>query len=236
MEVRLQKFLADAGVASRRSAEKLIEEGKVKVNGQIVKQLGTKVDPQVDVIEYNGKTIIVETQHVYYMLHKPVRYVTTASDEKGRKTVLDLLKVKERVFPIGRLDFLSSGLLILTNDGELTYKLTHPKHVVEKKYLVEVEPKVSKDKVAYLSKGVDLGIYKTSPCKIKLVKDEENTQVYEVTIHEGKNRQIRRMFEHIDTQVKRLKRIAIGELRLGKLPVGEFRPLTEQEIKYLKDL
>jgi len=236
MEIRLQKYLAEVGVASRRTAEKYIEDGRVRVNGHIINNQGVKINPEKDKVEFDGKVVELEKRYKYYMLHKPVRYVTTASDEKGRATVLDLLPVKERVYPIGRLDYMSSGLLLLTNDGDLTYRLTHPKHLVDKKYVAIVEPKVNVVSIERLKQGVDLGIYKTSPSQIKLLKETTTSQTYEITIHEGKNRQIRRMFEHIGTRVKHLKRISIGDLELGNLESGKFRTLTEKEIKYLKSL
>lgn len=236
MEVRLQKYLADAGIASRRAAEKLIEDGKVKVNGQTVTTQGIKINPSIDTVEYQGKIIKQEISYKYYMLHKPTRYVSTASDEKGRKTVLDLLPANERLFPIGRLDYMSSGLLLLTNDGDLTYKLTHPKHVIGKKYVAIVEPKVNQSNIDKLTNGADLGVYEISPCSITLKKEDATTQTYEIILHEGKNRQIRKMFEWIDTRVLFLKRIAIGNLKLGYLEQGDYRELTKEEIDYLKKL
>lgn len=236
MEIRLQKYLAEAGIASRRTSEKIIEDGRIKVNGQIVKVQGVKVNPEKDIIELDNTIIKLNTDLIYYMLHKPVRIVTTVSDEKGRTTVIDLLNVKERVFPVGRLDYMSSGLLLLTNDGDLTYKLTHPKHKIDKKYIATIKPKVNEESIKKLTKGVDLGIYHTSPCKIKLVKEDKDTQTYEVTLYEGKNRQVRRMFEWAGSNVIKLKRISIGKLTLGSLKSGDFRLLTKEEIKYLKNI
>lgn len=236
MEIRLQKFLADAGIASRRASEKIIEAGEIRVNGEVVTAQGIKVDPEKDVVEYDGKVLSVNSTGHYYMLHKPTRYVTTVHDEQDRPTVMDLIQVDARVFPVGRLDFMSSGLLILTDDGDLTYRLTHPKHDIDKKYIVSISPKITKAQQTYLSHGADLGIYKTSPCQIKLMKEDAMSQTFECIIHEGKNRQIRRMFEHVGSRVNRLKRIAVGELRLGQLELGAYRELTDQEIKYLKSL
>lgn len=236
MEVRLQKFLANAGIASRRASEKLITDGKIKINGKVVKELGSKIDPTKDKIEYNNKVVNIEDKNVYYMLNKPIKCVTTASDEKGRKTILDIVKVNYRVFPIGRLDYMTSGLLILTNDGDLTYKLTHPKHDIDKKYIITITPKTTNDKINILTRGADLGIYKIAPCKIKLLEESNHRQTYEVIIHEGKNRQIRRMFEHIGVNVVNLKRVAIGDLKLSGLKQGEYRKLSKDEIKYLKRL
>lgn len=236
MEVRLQKFLADAGIASRRASEVLISEGKVKVNDVVVTELGTKINPKRDKVKFNDNLVKIEDKLVYFMLNKPIKCVTTASDEKGRLTVVDIVNVEERVFPVGRLDYMTSGLLIMTNDGDLTYKLTHPKHNIDKKYIVTITPKTTKDKINILTKGVDLGDYKTSPCSIRLIENNKDNQVYEVVIHEGKNRQVRRMFEHIGVKITKLKRIAIGDLRLGGLKQGDFRKLTKEEIKYLKRL
>lgn len=236
MEVRLQKFLADAGIASRRASEVLISEGKVKVNDVVVTELGTKINPKKDKVKYNDELVKIEDKLVYFMLNKPIKCVTTASDEKGRLTVVNIVNVEERVFPVGRLDYMTSGLLIMTNDGDLTYKLTHPKHNIDKKYIATITPKTTKDKINILTKGVDLGDYKTSPCSIRLIENNKDNQVYEVVIHEGKNRQVRRMFEHIGVKVTKLKRIAIGDLRLGGLKQGDFRKLTKEEIKYLKRL
>ncbi|PKM50069.1 MAG: rRNA pseudouridine synthase [Firmicutes bacterium HGW-Firmicutes-7] len=236
MEMRLQKYLAQAGVASRRASEKFIEDGRVKVNGQTVVSQGIKIDIATDIVECDGKKVAIANELKYYMLHKPTRFITTASDEKGRKTVLDLLPNQERLFPIGRLDYMSSGLLLITNDGDLTYKLTHPKHVIGKKYVAIVEPKVNISDIEKLEKGVDLNVYKTAPCNITLIKEDSSTQTFEIILHEGKNRQIRRMFEWIDTKVIVLKRIAIGKLKLGSLELGDYRALTTEEIEYLKNL
>lgn len=236
MKIRLQKFLADSGIASRRASEKLIENGQIKVNGQIITTQGVKVDPNNDIIELDGKVIKLKTELFYYMLNKPVKVVTTASDEKGRMTVLDLINTKERIFPVGRLDYMSSGLLLLTNDGDLAYKLTHPKHKIGKKYIVTIEPKVNPKSINELKKGTDIGKYRTSACNIKLIKEEKNTQTYEVIIYEGKNRQVRRMFEWAGSKVICLHRVSIGKLNLGSLKLGNYRPLTKDEIKYLKDI
>ncbi|NDL66294.1 pseudouridine synthase [Anaerotalea alkaliphila] len=236
--MRLQKMMAEAAVGSRRACEKLIQEGRVKVNGAVVTELGTKVDPEKDQVELDGNKVQTRraAQNIYYMLHKPVGYVTTASDEQGRDTVLSLVPQKDRVYPVGRLDIMSSGLLLLTNDGDLTYKLTHPKHAIAKQYVVKVRPPVPEDRILQLQKGGDIGPYAISPSKIRLLSSDGETAVYRVAIKEGKNRQIRRMFEFVDAQVVRLQRVAVGELTLGDLPKGAYRALTEQEISYLKGL
>ncbi|QUI23089.1 rRNA pseudouridine synthase [Vallitalea pronyensis] len=236
MEIRLQKYLADAGIASRRKSEILIQEGMVTVNGRTVKALGTKINPQKDIIKYEGKVIKQNTRHVYFMLNKPTGYITTVSDEKGRKTVMDLIDYPTRLYPIGRLDYNTSGLLLLTNDGDLTYRLTHPKHEVEKKYLVTIKGVPTEKQLGELRKGVNLGVYKTSRSKIRVVDAKEGLTTLQVCIHEGKNRQVRRMFEHIGFTVTKLKRTAIGRLTLSGLKHGKYRPLTKEEIHYLRKL
>lgn len=236
MEIRLQKFIAEAGIASRRAAEKLISQGEIKVNGQVVTELGTKIDPTKDEVKYKSKVLSKTQELEYYLLHKPVRVVSTASDEKGRTNVVDLVKSHHRLYPVGRLDFMSSGLIILTNDGELTYQLTHPKHEVEKQYVVKISPPIDLEKVKQLRAGVDLDGEKTLPCKIKLMKDMNHSQVYSIILREGKNRQIRRMIEQVGSKVESLERVAIGKLTIEGLKYGMYRPLTKDEILYLKGL
>lgn len=231
---RLQKVMAHAGIASRRKAEQLILEGRVKVNGETVRELGRKVSPE-DFIEVDGKPIR-EEKKVYILLNKPVGYISTVDDPRGRRTVLDLVAdVKERVYPVGRLDYDTSGLLILTNDGELTYKLTHPSFEVKKTYLVEVEGKPGKE-LARLEKGVMLSDGMTAPAAVAEVKTGKNSTSFLLTIHEGRNRQVRRMCEAIGYPVKSLKRIKFAFLELGDLPEGRYRYLTENEIKMLQSL
>lgn len=231
---RLQKVMAHAGIASRRKAEQLILEGRVKVNGETVRELGRKVSPE-DFIEVDGKPIR-EEKKVYILLNKPVGYISTVDDPRGRRTVLDLVAdVKERVYPLGRLDYDTSGLLILTNDGELTYKLTHPSFEVKKTYLVEVEGKPGKE-LARLEKGVMLSDGMTAPAAVAEVKTGKNSTSFLLTIHEGRNRQVRRMCEAIGYPVKSLKRIKFAFLELGDLPEGRYRYLTEKEIKMLQSL
>lgn len=231
---RLQKVMAHAGIASRRKAEQLILEGRVKVNGETVRELGRKVSPE-DFIEVDGKPIR-EEKKVYILLNKPVGYISTVDDPRGRRTVLDLVAdVKERVYPVGRLDYDTSGLLILTNDGELTYKLTHPSFEVKKTYLVEVEGKPGKE-LARLEKGVMLSDGMTAPAAVAEVKTGKNSTSFLLTIHEGRNRQVRRMCEAIGYPVKSLKRIKFAFLELGDMPEGRYRYLTEKEIKMLQSL
>lgn len=236
MEIRLQKFLAEVGIASRRKSEELILAGKVKVNDQLVTELGIKIDPFKDKVKFNNKIVKYQNKDIYLMLNKPTGYITSVSDEKGRKTVIDLIDIKERIYPIGRLDYNTSGLLILTNDGDLTYRLTHPKHEVNKKYIVTVSGNPKPEQLELLRKGVDLGVYKTSSSKLRIMESKGDKTKLEVIIHEGKNRQIRRMFDHINCPVIDLKRIAIGKLKIQGLQQGKYRHLTKDEINYLKSM
>lgn len=236
MEERLQKFIASTGLCSRRAAEKLIAEGNVKVNGRTIVEMGMKINPDIDIVEYKNKRILKDQVFVYYLLHKPLRVVSTASDEKDRKSVVDCVPNKYRVYPVGRLDFMSSGLIILTNDGDLTYKLTHPKHEVTKEYIVKIKPSITMDTIKKLRSGIDIGEELTRPCKIELLEDKDDSQVYKVLLQEGKNRQIRRMFQKVDSNVIALERVAIGEIRIEKLKYGDYRVLTKDELNYLKNM
>lgn len=237
MEERLQKILAEAGICSRRKAEVLIGEGRVKVNGVLVTELGTKADPERDEITRNGKPVRPVEKLVYYMLHKPVGYVTTAKDQFDRPTVLDLLYgVKERVYPVGRLDYDTAGLLLLTNDGELTYKLTHPSHLVEKVYEARLFGRPTAADVQAFARGLVVEGRKLAPAKLEILEDEGRFCHCKITIVEGRNRQVRKMCEAIKHPVDRLSRVATGELKLGDLEKGKFRALTAKEVKYLKSL
>ena len=240
MEERLQKFLAEAGVASRRKAEELIEQGKVKVNGRVVTEMGLKIDPQKDEVTYLEKKISKrDTKSVYILLHKPVGYVTTAKEQFGRPAVVDLIKgVNARIFPVGRLDYDTSGLLLLTNDGALTYKLTHPKHDVEKTYIAKLYGIPDEGALQKFRRGVVIDGKRTKPAKIRIMEKEKDGRfcTAEIVIHEGRNRQVRKMCESIKHPVAQLQRVATGELRLGDLPKGKYRHLTEKEIRYLKRL
>lgn len=232
--MRLQKFMAEAGVASRRKSEELIEAGSVTVNGERA-TIGMSVDEDKDVVEVRGKRIGLPRQHVYLMLNKPSDCVCTCADDKGRKTILDYLpKDLPRVFPVGRLDFATEGLLILTNDGELANGLTHPSHEVEKKYLAVVDGPVSDLDVRRLSSGVTIDGHKTAPAVFKVLKNGPERSEVLCVIREGRNRQIRRMFEVVGRRVLYMKRVAEGELRLGALKRGQHRRLTAQEVDGLR--
>ncbi|MBM6828153.1 rRNA pseudouridine synthase [Anaerotignum lactatifermentans] len=240
MEERLQKFLAEAGVASRRKAEELIAAGRVKVNGVVIREQGVKIDPKKDKVEFDGKALSQKAEKkVYLMLHKPEGYVTTSKEQFGRPAVLDLIHgVPERIFPVGRLDYDTSGLLLLTNDGDLTYRLTHPKHDVDKTYIAKLFGVPDDGELQKFRRGVTIDGRKTSPAKIQIISREKDLRfcTVEIQIHEGRNRQVRKMCEAIRHPVAQLKRTATGELKLGDLPKGKYRFLTEQEIKYLKSL
>lgn len=234
--MRLNKYIAQAGIASRRKADDLISCGNVKINGAVVKELGTDVR-EGDVVEVNGRRITASEKKVYVLLNKPLGYVTTSSDEKDRATVLDLVAdVPERIFPVGRLDYNTSGLLILTNDGELAYRLTHPKHHVYKTYRAQVQGVLSNERIARLRRGVDIGGFVTSPAQVKVIKQGERSALVEIQIYEGKNRQVRKMFAAVGNKVTALQRIAMGDIRLGRLMEGHYRKLTREEIEYLKSL
>lgn len=232
---RLQKILAQAGVASRRKCEELILQGKVEVNDEVVTTLGTKVDPSVDVIKVNGKTIGAEKK-VYMMLNKPKGVITSASDPQGRKIVNDYLKgVSERLYPVGRLDYDTEGLLLLTNDGDFAHMLTHPKHHVPKTYIATVKGVPHGTALDKLKKGIMLEDGMTAPAEVEYqdIDPEGKFATISITITEGRNRQVRRMFDAINHPVNKLKRIAFGDLFLGNLKRGLSRPLTKEEIEGL---
>lgn len=234
---RLQKYLANNGIASRRKAEEYILQGKVKVNGKIVTELGTKVNPKIDKIEFEEREVQRQEEKVYVLLNKPIDYVTTVKDQFNRNTVLDLVKnIKCNLLPVGRLDMYTSGALILTNDGNFIYHITHPKHEVEKTYTVTLKGIVSKEEVENLKKGVTIDEnYVTKPAKIRILKidKEKNISRLEIIIHEGKNRQVRKMCEAIGKKVVALHRSKIGDISVKDLKIGEFRYLTEKEVEIL---
>ena len=231
-EERLQKYLASAGIASRRKCEELILQGKIEVNGKVVTELGTKVNEK-DIIKYNGRIVKPEEEKVYILLNKPIGYVTTAHEQFGRDKVLDLIKINKRIVPVGRLDMYTSGALILTNDGELVNKLTHPKNEIDKTYNVTLKGKITEQEIEKLKTGVIIdNEYLTKPAKVKILKIDENKNIsrIQITIHEGKNRQIRKMCEAIDKKVIALHRSKIGKLDVKDLKPGEWRYLKLNEI------
>lgn len=245
MEERLQKYLANNGIAARRKCEEFILDGRVKVNGKVVTELGTKINPDKDIIEFDGKKVEKVEKHVYILLNKPIGYVTTVKDQFDRPTVLDLVKIKEKVLPVGRLDMYTSGALMLTNDGDFINKITHPSHEVEKTYTVTVKGIVTQDDVEKLKNGVEIPVdekseetFVTSPAKVKILKtdEEKNFSRLQITIHEGKNREVRKMCEAIGRKVLALHRRKIADLDVKNLEIGKWRYLTENEVKRLLEL
>ena len=234
--MRINKYLALAGLGSRRNVEVLVTTGKIKVNGKVVRDLSTDIK-DTDNVQFNNKPVKVSTNFVYYKLHKPKGYVTTVDDDKERKTVMDLLRgVHARVYPVGRLDYDTEGLLLFTNDGDITNILTRPSSEVEKTYTVHIEGVITKDEIQRLSSGVDIGGYVTKPCRVQLIEELDKITKLKVTISEGKNRQIRKMFEVIGKNITLLRRVQIGEITLGGLSRGEYAPLNAKELKYLRGL
>lgn len=228
--MRLNKYIALCGVSSRRKADELIEQGKVTVNGSAVREMGIDIDTDSDTVCVDGSLISPEKEHIYIMLNKPAGYISACSDDRGRKTVLDLLRnIDTRIFPVGRLDYDTEGLLILTSDGEFAYRCTHPKHEISKKYLAVVEGAFDERTAGMLQAGVDIEGRKTSKAEIEVVEKNGNTAKVYVTIHEGRNRQVKKMFETVGCSVSHLKRVSIGGLELGDLKTGEWRYLYEDD-------
>lgn len=234
-KIRLQKYMAEAGIASRRKCEDLILQGKVKLNGKVVKELGTKINPKIDEVIYNGKQIKCEDEKIYILLNKPIGYVTTAKDQFGRDSVLDLVKVSKRIVPVGRLDMYTSGAIILTNDGDFLYQVTHPKHEIEKTYTVTVKGSIQNEDIEKLKNGVEIGGYVTKEAKVKILKIDKEKDIsrIEIVIHEGKNRQVRKMCEAIGKKVLALHRTKIGEIAVKDLKLGTWRYLTKKEVDIL---
>lgn len=231
--LRLQKYLADCGVASRRKSEELIEQGKVKVNGRVA-QIGDKVNPKKDDITVSGKKIIKSKSYTYIMLHKPRGFITTMNDEMGRRCVAELVKdVGVRVYPVGRLDRESEGLLLMTNDGEFANAMTHPTKHVPKTYRVTVRPSITDEQITALTTGIIIEDRMTAPAEVRVLTKEEGRVVLEIVLYEGRNRQIRKMCEALGLEVARLKRTAVGSVKLGMLPQGKWRELKEDEVHKL---
>ena len=234
--MRLNKYIAAAGVCSRRKADELIANGNVRINGAVMKEMGYDVADS-DTVQVNGRTISAASKKVYVAVNKPLGYITSMDDDRSRATVAELVAdIPERLFPVGRLDYNTTGLLIMTNDGDLTYTLTHPKHEVWKTYIATVSGVISDNRIARLRKGVDIGGFVTSPAKVRVIKQMPRHAVVEISIHEGKNRQVRKMFAAGGNKVQELERVSIGDIRLGRLMSGHYRKLTREEIEYLKSL
>ncbi|WP_346873871.1 pseudouridine synthase [Clostridium sp. UBA5988] len=236
MEERLQKYMARCGVASRRKCEEIILSNRVKVDGNIVKELGTKIDSRVNEVRVDDKVIKPEEKKIYIALNKPIGYISSVKDDRGRKTLLDIVKVDERIYPIGRLDYDTSGLIFLTNDGEVYNNVMHPRVSINKTYIAIVKGIINDDEVHKFEKGIDIGDYITAPGRCEVIKKYKNSCEVAITIHEGKNRQVRRMCEAIGHPVVSLKRVSIGEIKLDTgLKEGQWRYLSEIEIQYLKN-
>ncbi len=233
--MRINKYIAQAGFCSRRKADELIANGNVKINGAVLREPGYDV-AEGDRVEVNGRELSARQKPEYVLINKPLGMVTTVSDDKDRLTVMDVVAdIDARLFPVGRLDYKTSGALIMTNDGELAYRLTHPKHEIYKTYRARVAGILSNEKAARLRKGVDIGGFVTSPAKVSIIKGSGHSTIVEIAIHEGKNRQVRKMFAAVGNPVQELERIAIGDIRLGHLKAGHYRKLTREEIEYLKN-
>ena len=232
--MRINKYMAECGVASRRACDEMILEGRVKVNGKKIDTPGLEINEFNDAVTLDGRRITLVSKKYYIMLHKPKGYVTTVKDDKGRKTVMELIKIRSRLYPVGRLDYDTEGLLLLTNDGQLAYALTHPSHEVPKTYIAKIKGKISDTEVRQLRKGVEIDGKMTLPAVVKIIETDDEFSRVEVTIKEGRNHQIKKMFEVVGKEVVFLKRTAIGPLKLGGLGRGEYKNLTSKEIEMLK--
>jgi len=234
MQIRLNKYLASAGIASRRKCDDLITSGKVKVNGEVITKLGLRIDEGQDEVEFEGTVIYPVEKKLYIVINKPVRFVSTVKDEHDRKTIIDLLPIEERIFPVGRLDYDSTGVLLLTNDGPLSHRLTHPSFEIEKTYYVLLDKVITAKDLYHIEHGIILDGKKTHPCKASQVRVYDNCSLLSISIHEGRNRQIRRMFEALEYEVQELDRIRFANIDLTGLKRGEWRHLTKNEISEIK--
>lgn len=233
-KIRLQKWLAECGVDSRRGAEKMIAAGMVKVNG-VPAQIGDSIDPRKDRVTVDGRQVQRASRQVYLMLHKPRGYITTMHDEMGRKCVAELVsEVPERIYPVGRLDRESEGLLLMTNDGAFANRMTHPSKHVPKTYRVTVRPGITEEQIAAMTTGMEIDGYRTAPAQVRVIEEQPGRAVVQIVLHEGRNRQIRNMCEQLGLEVARLKRTALGTLRLGMLQPGQWRELTRDELRILQ--
>ncbi len=236
--MRINRYLALCGLASRRKSEQFIAEKRVKLNGRIINDLAVDINPDKDIVTVDGKTVKPAEDFIYLKLNKPKGYVTTTNDEFNRPTIMDLVKLPDgrRVYPVGRLDYDTEGLLLLTDDGDLTNILTHPSHNINKSYIARIKGAITPEEIIKLSSGVIIDGKKTAPCHVKVLEFEEKTTRLEITIHEGRNRQVRKMLESIDKDIQFLKRVSVGDIRLGGLTRGKYRPLNKKEIAYLLGL
>ena len=234
--IRLNKFLAQCSLGSRRKCDQLIQNGEVSVNGKIITTLGCLVDENKDTIHYQGNSLTISKPEIYILLNKPIGYVTTSKDEKGRKTVIDLIPIKQRIFSVGRLDIETQGLLLLTNDGNLCYKLTHPKFLVDKVYRATINKSILDKDINKLKQGIKLETGITAPCKVNLHTADKSRRTLDIVLHEGKKRQVRKMFEKLGYSVVHLIRLKFANLTLNNLTVGKWRYLTKEEIINLKRL
>ncbi len=235
-EERLQKYIANCGVCSRRKAEELISQGKVKVNGKLVTELGFKVDTNKDVVFVDDKLINPVEEKIYIKLNKPTGYVTTVKDQFDRKCVIDLVDIPQRVYPIGRLDYDTSGLLLLTNDGDLSNRLMHPRYKVYKTYIARVKGRMNATDIGWLRHGIKIDDYTTAPAMADIIESDGLKTTVKISIYEGKNRQVRKMLEAVGKLVISLKRVSFGNIELGDLKPGEWKYLSKKEIEYLKSL
>lgn len=235
--MRLQKYIAMCGAASRRGAEQLISEGRVKVNGKTVTEMGIKVEAGADIVELGGERLKVSDKKYYIMLNKPIGYVTTVKDQFDRPTVMDLVSedISTRIFPVGRLDYETEGLLLMSNDGDFTYKVTHPKFHMNKTYEAFIKGGITLNALHTLRRGVNIGDFVTSPAEVEMLEASAGKTLLKIVIHEGKNRQVRRMLEAVGCRLESLRRVKIGMVELGNLPIGRWRYLTKHEINYLKN-
>ncbi len=235
--IRLQKYLAHCGIASRRKCEELISQGRVEVDGQVIREQGIKIDPAKNTIKVNGKIVVPSQKKVYIMLNKPKGYITSVVDPFGRPTVLDLVKgIKERIVPVGRLDFNTEGLLLLTNDGDVLYKLTHPGHEIYKEYIAVIKGIPTTDEIDMFKRGIIIDGRMTAPAYFSTIKILHNRTMVRILLREGRNRQIRKMCKAIGHDVIQLRRTKIGKLRIDGLPLGSWRHLRDNEVKWLQKL
>lgn len=233
---RLQKYMARCGVASRRKCEEYILQGRVQINGQTVTQLGTLVSPS-DKVKLDGKLLQAESKNIYIMLNKPEKVMSTSNDPEGRPTVTQLIDLPYRLYPVGRLDYNTSGLILLTNDGDAAYRLTHPKYEIEKEYLAVIKGEIDRRDILKLERGVQIEEnITTAPAKVQIAGGTQHTVTLSITIHEGRNREVRKMIEAIDKELLSLMRIRIGRINLGKLPSGSYRELNSTELAYINSL